>query len=754
MSDLTLPLIGLTTLAGYFFSNNEKNPRQVEGQRQRVEEFEKPNGNNIYQSKKYEEVNREILSRSLQNYRDAENPAKTGILPPLYNTYGVVGSESIMAPEVNGTILQANSTQMSDINEVNRRKDLNKSVVDINARPMFNSSFTYVGSERQNAFTETSDINLDKQTSLLTGLQLDTSHNNMVPFFGSNVRQNVETFTNESLLDRHTANSTSFKHKHEVGKMFAQMPQDINGTPIYTSNVDVDRFLPSMYRQSEKPFIEERIQAPKAGTYDNLIQPTFKNVDDLRVSNKQKMTYEGRSVSGQFGSVRGVQGEQHKRGPATFYEKGQGHLFRTNGEFTAPKLKEDYTTNFKDTSRTSYNLSYIGSASSTNPKDRQRFQMQNRNDDSISSLVQEPKRTNFEHDYSRNVSGQKYVNDYGRSTLSSYETERATSGVQSHLLNVSKKEVGGLMRHSDKARNTMKETTLDADNTRNIKTSFDRGAINAFEAGISGIDAKTTHKETTIMNNYKGMANREDGMGYIVTKYDAKTTGKEILTNNSEHSGNISNVIKNSQVYDTYQNPEKVRNAVHVHYKGGSENVNKTAMVYSTYENPEKVRNAVHVQHIGGGESVNKNATVYTTYDNPEKVRNAIHVQYQGNANTNSQSTNRTNFANAEIRDNKEVLLSGERPSGPQNFQIASGKGSLGEVKYTDNMLLKEEFDSRDIMNAQLPQVILSKDMIGNKTKYREDDQREDTVFADRLQPDLVINQHNQNPYSLRKRNM
>ena len=39
MSDLTFPLIGLTTLAGYFFSRDGRNPRTQETVRETIEEL-------------------------------------------------------------------------------------------------------------------------------------------------------------------------------------------------------------------------------------------------------------------------------------------------------------------------------------------------------------------------------------------------------------------------------------------------------------------------------------------------------------------------------------------------------------------------------------------------------------------------------------------------------------------------------------------------------------------------------------------
>jgi hypothetical protein len=277
----------------------------------------------------------------------------------------------------------------------------------------------------------------------------------------------------------------------------------------------------------------------------------------------------------------------------------------------------------------------------------------------------------------------------------SYETERASTGQETHHLNVTRNERGVKLMPRDMPKTTAKQTMLDIDNSGNIKTQFNEGVMGAFEAGVSDIRAKTTHKQTTIINNYKGIMDKKEGMGYIVNKYDAKTTGKETLTANSHHTGNA------------------------------------------------------------GGQGVQSNPAVYTTYDNPQKVRYAAHaVNYQGNANLNAESMSRSNYKSAEIRDDKEMVLTGARPPGPQNFQTSLGKDSLGDVKQTDNMMLKEQEQQRPVLNQLRSQVILSKQQTGINSKTKFDGDAQDTVFADRLQPDLVFSQHNQNPYSLKKMNV
>lgn len=692
MSDLTIPIIGLTTLVGYYFSREGRNPRVVE-RRQTVETFDKPSGNNIYKSNQYDAVNKEMLERSLQKYKDAQNPAITGVLPPLYNTYSAVGNDSVLSGDIDVGINKA------DVNNLVKLVDVTKTKRDleIDQRPMFKQNMTFIGNERTDV--EGVDVTsiTDSQVSLLTGKPIDTSHNNMVPFFGSNVKQNVEKFVSEPLLDNQTGNVSTFFHKKEISPFGDKVQQNIYGTPVFTTKVDTDRFVPSLYRQNEKPFTEERVSAQIAGTIDNPIMLKFFTVDQLRTADKPKESYAGRTLDGQKGNTRGIQGQVIKKSPETFYEKTFDHYFKTTGGLTAPIAEEDFSTNFRDTSRQSYNTSYYGTASAV--KDQQATTQRARlmgetTGESPDSLIQISRRQNFENDYTRNPTGNKSVNDYGLSSITTFETERATTGLESQTLNVNDTNKGLKTALNDTAKTTIKETTLIGDNSGHVKTTFDKSTIEAFEQGIATIDAKTTHKETTIINNYKGIMNKEDGMGYLVNKYEAKTTGKEIISENSEHTGNA------------------------------------------------------------GGNGVAKSTMVYSTYDNPIKTRFAVHAEdYRGNANYNSEAKSREDVNNAQIRDTKEIAVSGERPSGPQKFQIASGKVSYADIKSTNNLLLKEQEDSRKNIHKRLPQNIQTKDSIGYQTKWRTDNGKVDTVTGDRLQPDLIISQHNQNPYSLKKRN-
>jgi hypothetical protein len=535
MSDLTLPLIGLTALFGYFFNKDGKNPRQQETIKQSIETFDKPNGSNIYESNVVEQSNKEILTRSLENYRLAENPSETGVIPPLFNTYGAVGNETIMSAKLNSNpeVTGLNSKTLGEINDINRLGTETK-IDNIETQPMFKTG-------NMIEIKAYSDIDSNVEVNNLTGLPYDVSHMNMIPFFGGSIKQNIETFSNESLLESRSGKGATFKHKQEISSMYDKTPQNIYGAPAFTTQVNTDRYIPSLYRQNERPVEQEYISAPISGTIDNPLNPKVgsKTVDELRVLNNPKETYKGRTIAGQFGSVRGVEGEVVKRRPDTYYEQETpDKLFRGPGAHLETTMERDYKTNFKGSSRQDYNMEYYGGANNSQLiKTKQRLGNIDNSSELSLSLFQNPKRQNFEADSIRNVTGNitdKKVDDYGKSGITSYESERETTGQQSHVLNAQRKEFGMAIKPQDEFKTTLKQGTMIYDNFGNVKTTFDTGKTNAYQSGISGIDAKVTQKQSLIDNKYLGGIEKERGMGYLVTKYDARTTGKQMLTKDTE----------------------------------------------------------------------------------------------------------------------------------------------------------------------------------------------------------------------------
>lgn len=568
---MALPLIGLTVLTGYLLSNNDETPnKQMNSEpRNSIIPNDLPNGKNIYASNYANEADFTVLQKGLHNYKDAQDPAMTGVLPPLFNTYSINGNLDVL--NKNQNILNKsqqfptstlNSSQMNNVNEINKRSNIFKtSAPSISNRPMFNP-----------VISSSEDINVDSQSSLLskepqsvnplTGIPYENVHQNMVPFFGGSLKQNVEKLTNTTRLDLYTGSNDTFKHKKEAGPFYTLQKQDIHGTPNISENTDMSRFIPSNYKQNEKPFYEEKVSAPIAGTVNNKIRNIPKNVDELRYASKPKLSFEGRTIAGQFGNVRGQQAKVNKNLVDTYYENTPDRWLKTKGALTGETQRENYDmkkTVREVTSEESYYGPVFASDQAKSSQRKVSADSVNKNN-THDSIVKETNRQSFLNDFVRNVDSVKKsdaTDDFGKKGYNPKFTERFINGETNQFkLNVNMQNRGQQLKHADEAKPTIKQTTLYSNNNGNIKSVLGKGTMEAVHNGVQHWNAKTTNKELLVNNKYVGSAKNDKGMGYNVANYEAKTTGKEIITNKSKYIGGSSVINKNVVSRNNYNNAE------------------------------------------------------------------------------------------------------------------------------------------------------------------------------------------------------
>ena len=118
-----------------------------------------------------------------------------------------------------------------------------------------------------NSFSPTD--NSQRNFYSLTGEKVDSNyfqHNNMVPFFGSNIRsRHVENNSNESVLDNYIGSGSQTIIKKETAPLFApsENQQWAHGAPNMTDFYQ-SRVNPSMKMANVKPFADEKV-APGLG---------------------------------------------------------------------------------------------------------------------------------------------------------------------------------------------------------------------------------------------------------------------------------------------------------------------------------------------------------------------------------------------------------------------------------------------------------------------------------------------------------
>jgi len=183
------------------------------------------------------------------------------------------------------------------------------------------------------------------------------SHNNMQPFFRSTTTQPKSLSSH--YLDYKQGAGVHHQRKKEIAPLFS--PQESKNTGwAYgmpnQSNFIQSRMNPSRYASNVKPWEEIRV-GPGLGKKDNLVDGTSgynagleardkwmpKNVDELRVKNKPKVSYGGTFLGGKSHVTnRGSIGIVHKKSPQTFYVNSPDRYFTTVGQEKAQRLREKY----------------------------------------------------------------------------------------------------------------------------------------------------------------------------------------------------------------------------------------------------------------------------------------------------------------------------------------------------------------------------------------------------------------------------
>jgi hypothetical protein len=229
-------------------------------------------------------------------------------------------------------------------------------------------------------------VDKDEVVSPLSGQRMpaaEFTHNNMQPFFGGRIKQNVAPETNASILDSYTGSGYTQIAKREVENMFETSKAPFgnpfgmeDNTEFFQSRMDDPRLR---RRDGERPFepvriapaIGEKFGATGKGGFQQFEVNEFminniRRTDDLRTSDNPKTTYKGVVVPGQqfIGKPMQDPGEVRKYRPDAFYIDEAGERFvgafseESQRETARPVQVMPYT------SRTDTTSEFIGPAAS------------------------------------------------------------------------------------------------------------------------------------------------------------------------------------------------------------------------------------------------------------------------------------------------------------------------------------------------------------------------------------------------------
>ena len=411
-------------------------------------------------------------------------------------------------------------------------------------------------------------------TSELTGERVESAaftHNNMVPFFGGRVRQNVGAQTNSGILDSYTGSGVTQISKKEIEPMFdtARAPF---GNPFGME--DQTDFVQSRIndprsRAGERPFEPVRVApgmnegfaaAGKGGfqqfEVNQYMIDNIRRTDDLRTSDNPKETYNQPVVPGQhfIGTAAQEAGEVRKYRPDKFYIDETGErFFVTTGDVIKETTRPIQV--MKHVTRPETNSDAMGPATS------QEF-----GESYVTGSYRAPMVQQYGGAGYRNADMTTYTsantdapeNDYGRSGYEVRPNERNATSERTMGLNMVPAEAGALTVHyDDPSRPTRRQEMVGNIRQSGTATGYAQGAP-AITVWDPNDIARTTVKEGTINWNWMGQAAPGADGATRLKVYDpediARPTQKSQISAKSEYYGTSNSVNKDFTSHDAAYN--------------------------------------------------------------------------------------------------------------------------------------------------------------------------------------------------------
>jgi len=405
--------------------------------------------------------------------------------------------------------------------------------------------------------------------SALTGQPVDDfKHNNMQPFFGGSVKQNMTSSVNTSKLDMFTGAGSTQIRKQEMTPMFNHnqpfgqpFGNEANAEFVRSRIVDPGR------RNNEKPFEPTRV-GPSLGEkggitgkggfqqieVNEIMKRAMPTTDKLRVATNPKLSYNNQVVPGvHFITAPALDsGEVRKYRPDTFFlnETGERNGVAT-GEVTKEMVRP--TQVLKYTTRTDTTDELLGT-----PASQEAFKSY------VAGDYRTPMGQQFGGAGYRNTDASTYGagprDDYGASAIEIRPNER--NGTQDRVmgLNLAPADTGLVAVHyEDDARPTRRGETVGNIRQTGTPVGYAGGAPSITTWDPSDV-ARTTIKETTVDFDYRGISGPGAGPERLKV-YDpndiAKPTQKSQLSADSRIAGPAISVNKDFTSHESAYNMRK-----------------------------------------------------------------------------------------------------------------------------------------------------------------------------------------------------
>jgi hypothetical protein len=403
------------------------------------------------------------------------------------------------------------------------------------------------------------------------------THNNMQPFTkGKGIEHNDFNPNNRNyMVELFTGSSNNHVSKKETPRFF--LPEkDVTfgatrGMPNQSEFLQ-SRFVVSDGRQGEKPFEPVKVtpglglnyyEEAKFGYHDPY-RTLPKTVDELRTTNKPKLTYKKPIIAGKKGEYRSVQAPIAKNRTEKFTEYNSNDMVPVGGEYSAPAAREKFILNEnsrvdkkaiigtphhssvswqyvfdKDTFKT--NKQNLEAEPITAAKSQYRYNPEHPVPTTFQVYEQDRETTNR---YNVGIAGSESLrtmrmvdyNDVAKTTIKQTTENNQQLGGFSQSYN---KPITQLQDH---ARQTIKQTTENNEQVGWFSQSYNKPTTQLQD------QAKQTIKQTTQNTQQLGGITSAYGKPITQLQDQAKMTMKQTTENNTYLSG-ITPINSSHQVY-------------------------------------------------------------------------------------------------------------------------------------------------------------------------------------------------------------
>ena len=344
-----LPLYGVTALAGLgLYLNSEKRIKKEKVGKKLIPPHELPSQHDIYNSRYVEKAEGEVFARNTQAHLDMRKPRETNVISNVFKDYPdykierqigqerqrqeydgvkVVQKEEKLSKEIGGTSKRPTSSQSVIKNNMTLPSEQGMTdygVKDYNEKRRRMYPMNYKQNDTSGGWTPITSHNVGFNTDQKNSTRIvknpkiyEYGHNNMEPFFGSSVKQNMDPFANRTRLESFTGTEPVFKHKKEVKRLFPlERNPFVNGLPVQ-KNRELDRYIPALEKNNVLPFEQTRIapglnrkmEDPTSNIgFHDTYRPRYKTTNELRVN--PKISYRGRVAGEKFYTAPGREMKQ------------------------------------------------------------------------------------------------------------------------------------------------------------------------------------------------------------------------------------------------------------------------------------------------------------------------------------------------------------------------------------------------------------------------------------------------------------